>query len=67
MEIKGEGDNKLFSCVCGYREKLSSFTKRREAEKGNLNKKDVSKYLQNQQDSGLINTALADALAKLKK
>lgn len=67
MEIKGEGDNKLFSCVCGYREKLSSFSKRREAEKGNLNKKDVNKYLQNQQETGLINTALADALAKLKK
>lgn len=67
MEIKGEGDNKLFSCICGYREKLSAFTKRREAEKGNLNKKDVRKYLQNQQDSGSINTALADALAKLKK
>lgn len=67
MEIKGEGDNKLFSCVCGYREKLSSFKKRRESEKGNLNKKDVSKFLKNQQDSEFINTALADALAKLKK
>jgi len=66
MEIKGDGDNKLFSCSCGFREKLSAFTKRREAEKGNLNKRDVGKYLQNQQDSGPINTALADALAKLK-
>lgn len=67
MEIKGEGENKLFSCVCGYREKLSAFTKRKEAEKGKLNKKDVQKYLRNQQDIGPINTALADALAKLKK
>ncbi|GAB6152095.1 DNA topoisomerase III [Desulfosporosinus burensis] len=66
MEIKGDGDNKLFSCSCGFREKLSAFTKRREAEKGNLNKRDVGKYLQNQQDNGPINTALADALAKLK-
>jgi DNA topoisomerase-3 len=67
MEIKGDGDNKLFTCVCGYREKLSTFTKRREAEKGNLNKRDVGKYLQNQNDNNLINTALADALAKLKQ
>lgn len=67
MEIKGDGDNKLFSCVCGYREKLSVFTKRREAEKGKLNKRDVSNYLQNQKDTGPINTALADALAKLKQ
>lgn len=67
MEIKGEGDNKFFSCICGHREKLSVFTKRKEAEKGNLNKRDVGKYLQNQQDNGLINTALADALAKFNK
>ncbi|WP_045576535.1 DNA topoisomerase III, partial [Desulfosporosinus sp. I2] len=62
MEIKGDGDHKLFSCVCGHREKLSAFTKRREAEKGNLNKREVGNYLQNQKDSGLMNTALADAL-----
>lgn len=67
MEIKGEGENKLFTCTCGYREKLSAFTKRREAEKGTINKRDVSTYLKKQNDGGLVNTALADALAKLKK
>jgi DNA topoisomerase-3 len=67
MEVKGDGENKLFTCVCGYREKLSAFTKRREAEKGNINKREVSSFLQNQKESGLINTALADALAKLKQ
>lgn len=67
MEIKGEGESKFFSCACGYREKLSVFTKRREAEKGNMNKRDVSRYLHNQQDSGPVNTALADALAKFKE
>jgi DNA topoisomerase-3 len=67
MEIRGEGENKIFSCSCGYREKLSAFTKRRESEKGSVNKKDVSAYLKGQNDNALINTALADALAKLKK
>lgn len=67
MEIRGDGENKLFFCACGYREKLSVFTKRREAEKGTVNKKEVSSYLKNQNDKSLINTALADALAKLKK
>ncbi|MDR3584569.1 MAG: DNA topoisomerase III [Desulfosporosinus sp.] len=67
MEVKGDGENKLFTCVCGYREKLSAFTKRREAEKGSVNKKEVGSYLQNQNDRGLVNTALADALAKFKK
>ncbi|MDR3600938.1 MAG: DNA topoisomerase III [Desulfosporosinus sp.] len=67
MEIKGDGDNKLFSCTCGYREKLAVFTKRREAEKGTINKREVSSFLQNQNEGGSINTALADALAKFKK
>ncbi|MDP4158613.1 MAG: DNA topoisomerase III [Bacillota bacterium] len=66
MEIKGEGQNKLFTCVCGYREKLSAFTKRREAEKGTSSKRDVSTFLKNQKEDKLINTALADALAQLK-
>ena len=25
MELRGEGDNQMFACVCGYREKLSAF------------------------------------------
>ena len=67
MEVKGDGENKMFSCVCGHREKLSAFTKRRDAEKSNINKREVSSFLQNQNESGSINTALADALAKFKK
>jgi DNA topoisomerase III len=67
MEIKGEGENKLFTCACGYREKLSAFTKRRDAEKGSSNKREVHQFLQHQSSNEPINTALADALAKLKK
>ncbi|MDQ7094497.1 DNA topoisomerase III [Desulfosporosinus sp. PR] len=67
MEIRGEGENKLFHCTCGYREKLSVFKKRKENEKGSVNKREVSSYLQQQNKESLVNTALADALAKLKK
>jgi DNA topoisomerase-3 len=63
MELRGDGEDSLFTCGCGYREKLSSF-KKRKTEK--VDKKEVSKFL-NQQDSGEnINSALADALAKWK-
>ena len=67
MEVKGDGENKMFSCICGHREKLSVFTKRRETEKGNINKREVNSFMHNQNEDGLINTALADALAKFKK
>lgn len=61
MELRGEGDKQMFACVCGYREKLSDFKKRRAS--AGANKRDVRKYLANQ-DSGSGNTAMADALAK---
>ncbi|HEX3043915.1 MAG TPA: DNA topoisomerase, partial [Bacillota bacterium] len=67
MEIRGEGDNKLFTCACGYREKLAAFTKRREAEKGAGNKREVQKFMQQQKNDAPLNNALAEALAKLKK
>ncbi len=67
MEMRGEGEGKMFTCSCGYREKLSAFTKRREGEKGSINKREVQKFIQHQKGNESINTALADALAKLKK
>ena len=63
MEIRGEGENKTFSCTCGYREKLEAFNKRKGEQ---VNKKEVSRILDQQEDEG-INSALADALAKWKK
>ncbi len=63
MEIRGEGENKAFYCACGYREKLSEFTKRKSEE---VNKKEVSRFLNQQKDDTGINSALADALSKWK-
>lgn len=67
MELKGEGDNRFFTCTCGFREKLTAFQKRKGEGKGDMNKREASRYLQQQKSDVPINTALADALAKLKK
>lgn len=66
LELRGEGDNRIFVCSCGHREKLSSFNERKKTESNNVSKKDVAKYLkqQNQQED-FGNNALAEALAKL--
>lgn len=68
MELCGEGEGKLFVCACGYREKLSAFNQRRESDTQTVSKKAVSQYLKQQekQADAPINSALADALAKLK-
>lgn len=68
LELRGEGEGQIFTCKCGYREKLSSFNERRKNESGKVGKRDVASYMheQNKTKKEPINTALADALAKLK-
>lgn len=68
LELRGEGEGQIFTCACGYREKLSAFQVRRQKEQSNVSKKDVSNYLREQKKSSEepINSALAEALSKLK-
>lgn len=47
LELRGEGDKKLFVCKCGYRERLSDFNKRKQD--SGANKFDVMNYMKAQQ------------------
>ncbi|MDR1565610.1 MAG: DNA topoisomerase III [Oscillospiraceae bacterium] len=67
LEMRGEGEKKMFFCVCGYREKLSEFEKRKSEEGGGAGKRDVQKYLSSQSTAKPMNNALADQLAKWKE
>ncbi len=62
MELRGEGDNQMFACICGYREKLSAFKERRAS--AGAGKRDVQNYLNNQKKEEPKNNAMADALAQ---
>ncbi len=62
MELRGEGENRMFACVCGYREKLSAFQERKDS--AGAGKRDVAKFMQKQQEDKPVNTGMADALAK---
>ncbi|MDF2568894.1 MAG: topB 1 [Sporomusa sp.] len=67
LELRGEGEMRAFVCGCGYREKLSVFNERKKKEGDTkVSKKDVSRYLKEQQEDRPINNALAEALAKLQ-
>ncbi|WP_138205908.1 DNA topoisomerase III [Haloimpatiens lingqiaonensis] len=69
LELRGEGEGKIFVCPnCSYREKLSAFNKRKKAEGDKVNKRDVAKYMNKmkKENEAPVNSALADALAKLK-
>ncbi len=62
LEMRGEGDKKTFFCVCGYRERLSDFEKRKES--AGAGKRDVAKYMQSQAKAKTASNPLADQLAK---
>lgn len=62
LEMRGEGDKKAFFCICGYREKLTDFEKRKES--AGAGKRDVAKYMQQQAKAKTSSNPLADQLAK---
>jgi DNA topoisomerase-3 len=67
LELRGEGEGQMFACVCGHREKLSTFQERRKKnDSQKASKRDVNQYMKKQNQDEPVNTALADALAKLK-
>ncbi|SHJ35405.1 DNA topoisomerase III [Propionispora hippei] len=68
LELRGEKENRLFVCTCGYREKLTAFQERKNKEQDKSSKREVAVYLKEQKKIAQepLNTALADALAKLR-
>ena len=62
LEMRGEGDKKAFYCVCGFREKLSDFEKRKQ--ESGAGKRDIAKYMSSQNNKKPASNPLADQLAK---
>lgn len=67
LELRGEGNGRIFTCKCGYREKLSAFEKRKkESGKTKVSKRDVNKYMKQQnKEEEPLNNAFSDALKGL--
>lgn len=66
MTVRGKGDEQIFVCACGHKERLSAFKERRKKEGAGVSKKDVKKYL-DKQEKAPVNQAFAEALARLGK
>lgn len=64
LELYGDGENQIYICKCGHKEKLVTFNERMKKEKNKLSKKDISKYMNqiNKESDVLVNTSLLDAL-----
>lgn len=66
LELRGEGENQIFVCVCGHKEKMDAFKKRRETAPGKTNMSEVKRLLAEQNKEAETLSPLAEALAKLK-
>ena len=68
MDLVGKGDGQRFICVCGHKEKLSSFEERKKKEGKGASKKDVNNYLRKQAKEAKepINNAVAEAFSKIQ-
>jgi DNA topoisomerase III len=68
MELVGKGEGQIFTCACGHKEKLAAFQERRKKEGAGVSKKDIAKYMNQtkKEEKEPINTAFADAFAKIK-
>ena len=66
LEIRGEGEKRMFFCACGHRERLTDFAKRRAT--AGATKNDVNNYLRTQnKNEPPENSALAIQLAQWQK
>lgn len=68
MDLVGQGEGKRFVCVCGHREKMSSFEERRAKEGKGVSRQDVARYMRKQAKEAEepVNSAFADALKNIK-
>lgn len=69
LELRGEGEKRMFACVCGHRERLKDFEKRRTD--AGASKREIINYMQTQgekqKEQESENSALALQLAKWKE
>ncbi|NCB93521.1 MAG: DNA topoisomerase III [Clostridia bacterium] len=68
MEMVKKGEDSMFVCSCGHKERLSKFQERRKKEGGGVSKKDVASYMKKQQKEAKepVNNAFADALKGIR-
>jgi len=70
LELRGQGDGQIYVCpnaTCNFREKASVFNKRFDNKADKVNKKEVNNIMRKmkQESEAPLNSALAEALAKL--
>ena len=68
MEMIGKGQDAVFVCSCGHKERMEKFEERRKKEGKGVSRKDIARYMQKQKKEAEIpvNNAFAEALKGIR-
>ena len=65
LQVVGDGDKRIYTCSCGFREKFDRFNKQLKEKRNTSSKRDVQNYMRKQKkEESIGSNAFADAWAK---
>ena len=67
LNVLGEGEKKIYSCSCGFREKFDRFNKQLSENRDKMGKRELQEYMKKQEKDQPQESAFAIAWAKLQE
>ncbi|QOX65563.1 DNA topoisomerase III [Anoxybacterium hadale] len=67
LNVIGEGDKRIYSCPCGFREKFDRFNQQLAENRNKMGKRELQEYMKKQEKSQPQESAFALAWAKLQE
>ncbi len=67
LNVIGEGEKRIYSCPCGFREKFDRFNKQLAENRNNMGKRELQEYMRQQENEKPQESAFALAWAKLQE
>lgn len=66
LSVVGEKEKRIYSCVCGFREKFDRFNQQLAEKRNNMGKREIQEYMKRQEEEQPQESAFALAWAKLQ-
>lgn len=67
LNVIGDGEKRIYSCPCGFREKFDRFNKQLAERRDNMGKRELEQYMKKQENEKPQESAFAIAWAKLQE
>jgi DNA topoisomerase-3 len=67
LNVVGEGEKRIYTCPCGFREKFDRFNKQLAENRNNMGKRELQEYMKQQEKEKPQESAFALAWAKLQE